>query len=679
MADIDPQIIQEMEKEFRTLAKDTAKYRRNLGSSIATVAKGAKTRKEQNEILKIYTKGLKQQLATEEALEVQNKDKIKLIKSEIKETESLAGKFGILGKAVAFVGKLFMGFAKGTLETAKMMLDAGQEVKGFGGLLKHYGDEVPFFGKGLMAIAESLDFTVANFKTLAQQGADFGQNMIAMKEAAGAANMPLLQFVDLMHANTQSFARFFGTTNQGIPAIAAMARSMRDFTKKELAQFGLNFTETNEYMATYLELQRSTGRAETMSTQQLITGSQNYVKQLVRLAKLTGQSTDELNKQMEQQKQNGVLAAALAKRAPEEADRLRKLVTSLGGATSAYGGLAVDMIAAGAPMTEVSRKLAGANSDILNTITKFINDPSTDISATISNVRQASNQFLKDFPQAAAYFSGEFITILDNAAAEAGKTVGESVSREMKKETDAGARFTASAVGFAEQIDKAKSNAEMVTTAFMDMATKSGKAQGILDAAGAALVAITQKAEDLAGTANSKFTFNGGALKVWVVGWGEKIWNKAKDMGSAIKKDFTARATDDKGLSRFWGDQKEGNSAWDILTPWNTQAEKDKIAANAITSVREIGTRRTTGMFSEPITKNMTVHTGEKVLNKSETVSYSNDISQMTETINVTKQIAESNERIANHLNKLLTVGIMTEKNTNKTKISLEGLRGTLV
>ena len=65
----------------------------------------------------------------------------------------------------------------------------------------------------------------------------------------------------------------------------------------------------------------------------------------------------------------------------------------------------------------------------------------------------------------------------------------------------------------------------MVTTAFYNMATKSGEAQGILDAAGAALVAISQKAEDLAGGAASKFSFDGGALKVFVV----NLWSKAKE------------------------------------------------------------------------------------------------------------------------------------------------------
>jgi hypothetical protein len=702
MADdaIDPAVIREVDKELRTLAKDSARYRRNLTSTITTIAKGAQTRKLQNKIIKEHIKEVEKLIKAQDGVTKQSKERIKLYKEEIKETKKLKFSLSIFGKALAFVGKLFFGLAKGTAETAKMMLDAGQEVKGFGGLLQHYGDNIPLFGKGLQAVANSLDFTVANFKTLAQQGADFGKSMVEMRLAAGQANMPLLQFVDLMQANTQSFARFFGTTNQGIPAIATMARSMRDFTKSELAQFGLNFEETNEYMATYLELQRSTGRAETMSTQQLVQGSQAYVKQLVRLARLTGQSTDELNRQMEQQKQNGVLEAALAKRSPEEADRLRELVTSLGGATGAYGGLAVDMIAAGAPMTEVSRKLAGANSDILNTITKFINDPSTDISATISNVREASNQFLKDFPQAAAYFSGEFITILDDAAKQAGKAVGEGFNKELVKSTNMDALFTGASVGFQEQIDLGKKSVEMVTANFMKMAADSGEAWKIIDKAGQMLVTVTKKAEDMAGTMLG-LEIRDGALKVFVVNMWEKMADATKQFtkekvipavkeGASQIKEFVTKGKDDKGIlentaeqgKRFWG--------WLQSMPWPTMAKGTEGATgklfNNFGSGQPIALHGSEAVVPENSAFGQALTILDGLKNKSVALPNNENLIPATADNNniasltaVSQNIATSNEKIADHLNKLLTVGIMTEKNTNKTKISLENMSGTLV
>ena len=732
MADdtIDPAIVQQVEKEFRTLAKDTSRYRRNLGSTIETIAKGAKTRKIQNQIIKEYTRGLKEKLAAEKGETKASKEKIKLIEEEIKATEKLAGKFGIIGKALDWVKKIFFGLAAATLDTAKMLADAGQEVKGFSGLLKHFDENnLGILGAGFQKVAESLDFTTANFKTLAKQGADFGQNMVEMRAAAQAANMPLLQFVDLIQQNTEGFSRLFGTTNQGQVAIATLARSMRDFTKEEMARFGLNFEETNEYMATYLELMRSQGRAETMSTQQLVTGSQAYVKQLVRLARLTGQSTDELNRSMEQQKQNGVLQAALAKRAPEEARRLGELVQSLGGATSAYGGLAVDMIAAGAPMTEVSRKLAGANSDILNIISKAISDPSMDISAVVSDMRAASNQMLKDFPQAAAYFQGEFITMLDAAATYAGKKVGENIMPSKEFQT-AQQAFTEAAVGWQETVDLTKTNIEAVGVAMYKLTAKDGT--GAIDKFEEALLGVTGKAREYAekgtemlGGSNFSFDTASKALKVFVVNWWSKFKEKMSDKSTdakgisylwseKFKEDLMNKFTDNKGLSSMWykdpGDTEAENQEKNRqhgtygATPGDTEAENQE-------KNRQHGTYGATGKMFENFGSSTPVnlHGVEAVVPKNtafgkalamlETIKNTKkSVETITTSFGTDKKVADdtsvnnnlalvegvhrmvtTNEKLGDILNKLVTVGMMTEKNTKSTSKSVENMSGTLV
>ena len=57
----------------------------------------------------------------------------------------------------------------------------------------------------------------------------------------------------------------------------------------------------------------------------------------------------------------------------------------------------------------------------------------------------------------------------------------------------------------------------------------------------------------------------------------------------------------------------------------------------------------------------------------SSTVSAPNNQNQ------VFTQLADSNERIANHLNTLITIGSMTEKNTKETKIAVANSTGSLV
>jgi hypothetical protein len=464
---MDNDTIEKVEKEFRNLTKQIFKANRAQKSSIETVLKGTKSRIEQQKILNQYKKALQENIDMLDETNEEHAERIALYKKEQRETSKLNVAFGLVGAAVDFVVKVFIGFGKAVINTTKMFMDAGERVKTFEQATQHITKELGFLDQGAQALFKSLDFNIENFRTLSKQGADFGQSLFGLRKAAESANLPILDFVDLIQQNSTTFAKFFGTTQSGIPAIAELSRSMRDFTRDELSRFGLTMDDTSEYMTTYLELMRASGRAETMTTGQLIAGSQNYAKELIRLSKLTGQSTDELNSQMEQQKQNGVLNAALAKLAPEEADRLRKLVTALGGAQSAAGGLAVDLIAAGTPITDISQKLAGTNQSLLQTIEGAVNDPTTSIEDTINSARQASNQFLKDFPQAAAYFQGEFVEILGDASRLAGKATGDAVAGEMKKVIGPESDFTQEVMKTKDTFDRVKVAGEAIVTAFI--------------------------------------------------------------------------------------------------------------------------------------------------------------------------------------------------------------------
>jgi hypothetical protein len=464
---MDDDTIEKVEKEFRTLTKQIFKANRAQKSSIETVLKGTKSRIEQQKILNQYKKALQENIDMLDETNEEHAERIALYKKEQRETSKLNVAFGLVGAAVDFVAKVFLGFGKAVINTTKMFMDAGERVKTFEQATQHITKELGFLEGGAQALFKSIDFNIENFRTLSKQGADFGQSLFGLRKAAESANLPILDFVDLIQQNSTTFAKFFGTTQSGIPAIAELSRSMRDFTRDELSRFGLTMDDTSEYMTTYLELMRASGRAETMTTGQLIAGSQNYAKELIRLSKLTGQSTDELNSQMEQQKQNGVLNAALAKLAPEEADRLRKLVTALGGAQSAAGGLAVDLIAAGTPITDLSTKLAGTNQSLLQAIEGAVNDPGASLEDTLNQARQASNQFLKDFPQAAAYFQGEFVEILGDASRLAGKATGDAVAGEMQKVIGPESDFTKEVMKTKDTFDRVKVAGEAIVTAFI--------------------------------------------------------------------------------------------------------------------------------------------------------------------------------------------------------------------
>tara|TARA_A100001015_G_scaffold5594_1_gene7041 strand:+ start:2420 stop:4585 length:2166 start_codon:yes stop_codon:yes gene_type:complete len=495
---LDDETIQQVEKEFRTLTKQIFQTNRAQKSSIATIVRGTRSRIEQQKIITAYKKELNKVINSLDSTNEAHQKRIALYKKEIRETNKLSMGFTIVRKAVGFVAKALTGLSIAVLKTAQQFMDAGKETKTFTQAGQAFADQLT--GPGGTALAKflsTIDFNIQNFQTLSKQGADFGQSLFGLRQAATAANMPIMDFVDLIQGNTEGLAKFFGTTQRGTPRIAELTREVRDFTRDEMSRFGLTMDDTANYMTSYLEIMRSQGRAENMTQAQLIAGSQNYIKELITLSKLTGQSTDDLNAQLEQQKQNGVLAAALAKRSPEEAERLSKFVASLGGPTTAAGGLATDLIAAGAPITDISQRLAGVNSDLLDALQNFINNPAADIEDTISNVRQASNQLLKDFPQAAAYFQGEFVDILGNAAALAGADTGGAIGKEVAKVIgDPGADFTKAAMRTKDSFDQISVKGEALVTSFVTSAEGLNKATGFLDEVNKKVFAAIGKADE---------------------------------------------------------------------------------------------------------------------------------------------------------------------------------------
>jgi hypothetical protein len=752
---LDDDTIKKVEEQFSKLTQQIFKTNRAQKSSIETILRGTRSRKEQQRIIDQYKKQLKEQIALLDDTNDEHKERIALYKKEIRETSKLNVVYGVLGGAVNFVAKVFLGFGKAVINTTKMFMDAGKETKTFSQATQHITTELGFASGATEKFFQSLDFNIENFRTLSKQGADFGQSLFGLRKAAHSANMPIMDFVDMMATNTQTFAKFFGTTQSGMPAIAEMARGMRDFTRDELSRFGLTFDDTNEYMTTYIDLMRSQGRAETMSTTQLLKGSQEYAKQLVRLSKITGQSTDELNAQIEQQKQNGVLAAALAKKSPEEAKRLNELVASLGGAQTAAGGLAVDMIAAGTPITELSRKLAGTNNSMLTAIEQFINNPATDIEETMSKMRTSANQMLKDFPQAAAYFQGEFVDILSNAATLAGKETAGKVGDEMAKVFGPESDFTKEAMKTKDVFDRISVVGEKVVTrlytgpdslavaseklatihttlynaaktvstwldneekpktlkeVFKDIKTKM--IESVKESFKQGWKNVKEVIEKMKTMIHNQLikTYNSIMAKIpeWLGGTPKTVEDKADKSEREYKQMLIDEHGTKHGTRKFnqWKkkqpDTKDvknklyhnivtGDSVYDQRKMLENQARidawRDAKKDSAFLDERWLGTTGATNLFSEPVTKKLTVHQGEKVLNQAETADYKSGMGKAiqegssgnAELIAGVERMITTNEKVANALNNLITIGRMTERNTKNLNNNVANLSGSLV
>jgi hypothetical protein len=122
--------------------------------------------------------------------------------------------------------------------------------------------DVPFVGQAVNALGQSIDFNVDVFKALASLGADFGQSLVNLRIGSRDTLLPLMEFVDLIKDNSNNLALLFGTVNQGTARLSQLSREVRANLLPQFANFGVTTEEINDYLTTFLALQRVQGRQE---------------------------------------------------------------------------------------------------------------------------------------------------------------------------------------------------------------------------------------------------------------------------------------------------------------------------------------------------------------------------------------------------------------------------------
>ena len=101
-------------------------------------------------------------------------------------TDSLAGKFGVIGEAIAGTGRF-------------------------------------------------LDVNIETYRQLSQVGANFGQSLIQLRQAAANSALPLDDFTKLVGENSEAMAALRGSTTQGAEFVAGLSNALRTEAVPRLA------------------------------------------------------------------------------------------------------------------------------------------------------------------------------------------------------------------------------------------------------------------------------------------------------------------------------------------------------------------------------------------------------------------------------------------------------------
>tara|TARA_B100000579_G_scaffold358521_1_gene314924 strand:- start:76 stop:2253 length:2178 start_codon:yes stop_codon:yes gene_type:complete len=315
--------------------------------------------------IKKFKEELRKSADTTKNITAQEKKNLeKLLKSReelIKASTNLRGHFTKFGKSVGMTDYLAVKFGKGLETTAgftgklgKAMYEGTGQIQDFTDTLKEFGP----IGDMLARLGSTIGGSLDMYRTLSDVGASFSQNLITMRETAARAGLPLEDFANMIGKNSEELAKLFGTTSQGAIEFSNLSRQLRTTYIQDLAPLGLTVEQLNEQLLTSFTLNRRSGTFQLMTDNQRIASGAALIKQMDRLAKLTGAQRDAIAEQLEAQLSNARFLAAIGDMPKEIRDQMQ--LFSAGIATIAPDletGL-LDLIAnSGVPVTQAAQDL----------------------------------------------------------------------------------------------------------------------------------------------------------------------------------------------------------------------------------------------------------------------------------------------------------------------------------
>jgi lysozyme len=212
----------------------------------------------------------------------------------------------------------------------------------------------------LGAVAGAAEDVYKSYTTLAATGASFDGSMRAMVSAATGAGLTFDQFTGILAKNSHALMLLGGTTEQGAKRFSDISKSLKNSgLSDQLLKMGYTTEEVNDGMAGYIGIIGKTGALDKMSTEQVAQGSASYLKELDALAKITGKTRAEKQKEHDALMRDAQFRALTARMTAEEQQQMMSFVTSF---PESSQGAIKDMLASGTATTEAAVKFNAMNS-----------------------------------------------------------------------------------------------------------------------------------------------------------------------------------------------------------------------------------------------------------------------------------------------------------------------------
>jgi hypothetical protein len=365
-------------------------------------------------------------------------------------------------KAVLGAGSAIGGMAKAVAQGEGQFNSLGASITGLTSVVGKLASAIPLVGGAAKALAEGvgeaakfvldqLDIMARNYQTLgdASAGAADGVDGL-LRQFNQMGNFSLPAFSKAVRANTLGLAAFQGTAAQGAEELSKVAGVLTTGnTAQRFLKLGMSLDAVGDATTEYLATSARYGILQGATTEELTKKTQNYIEEVDKIARLTGQTREAQQKEAQKSLVDARFRARIAEMQATgqgaQAEELRKYVEGLGGAA----GDAARALVTGIPLTKEAAKANLFANDAIRQNTLAIQE-GRQATVAIANTQQAladgSVRFGKQIMYAGDQFGGVAVQAFDTAAIlkEQNKLMATGMTREQAIEAVQKKQMTAS-------------------------------------------------------------------------------------------------------------------------------------------------------------------------------------------------------------------------------------------
>jgi murein DD-endopeptidase MepM/ murein hydrolase activator NlpD len=213
-----------------------------------------------------------------------------------KSTESLTKNFNLLSRNLS-------GTISAVINVSKSLSSMGNSISSATQILAH----IPVIGgqlsAALGAVAGAVEKTQKAFQQSASVGANFNGSFREMIDSASGAGLTFDQFSSIIQQSGANVALLGKGSEDGARQLARYVKQLRTINdgklQGQLAALGFTAESITENFATYGASMAKIGRLQSMSTEELVYSTADYLKNLSAVSKLTGEDRKSLEKRQQ--------------------------------------------------------------------------------------------------------------------------------------------------------------------------------------------------------------------------------------------------------------------------------------------------------------------------------------------------------------------------------------------